>query len=64
MVTVASEAILRPFEATFDLKLQKNIEGGIFRGYTIKLKMFLDPTLGGTDEVKSDLGGRLRLFRG
>ena len=55
---------LRSLEAVFDLKLKKLKEGSNFWGYIIKQKMFLDPKLGGTDEVRSDLRGRLRPFRG
>ena len=58
----ASEAILRPLEAIFDLDLQKIIEGSRIWGYTIKQKMFLDPKLGGTGEVKTDLRGHWRPF--
>ena len=52
---LASEAILRPLEAIFDLNHQKIIEGSGFRGYTIKQKLFLDSKLWGPGEVKSDL---------
>ena len=61
---LASEVILRSLEAVFDLKLKKLIEGSNFWGYVIKEKTFLEPKLGGTDEVRSDLGGLLRPFRG
>ena len=59
---LTSEAIKRPFEAIFDLHLEKVIEGAGIRGYIMKQKMFLDPKLVGTDEVKSDLRGHLRPF--
>ena len=40
----------------------KIIEGSNFKRDIIKEKLFLDPNLGGTDEVRSDLRGRLRSF--
>ena len=52
-----SEANLRPLEAILDLHHLKVIEGSRIWGYIIKQKMFLDPKLGGTGEVKSDLRG-------
>ena len=61
---LASEAILRPLEAIFDLKLQKETEGSIFWGYIIKQKMFLDLKLWGPSEIKSDLRGHWRPFQG
>ena len=62
IVILSSEVILRSLEAVFDLKLEKLIEGSNFWGYVIKKKMFLDPKLGGTGEVKSDLRGHWRPF--
>ena len=57
MVTfiLSSEAIWRPLEAIFELHTQKVMEGSQIWGYIIKQKMFLDPKLGGTGEVKTDL---------
>ena len=42
----------------------KIIEGSNFREFIIKQKMFLDPKLGSTDEVRSDLRGHLEAVRG
>ena len=57
VMILASEAISRPLEAVFDLKLQKVTEGSRFWRYIIKQKMFLDLKLWGPDEVRFDLRG-------
>ena len=43
--------------------MKKVMEGAIFQGYHMNLKLLSNLDLGGPDDLKSDLRGHLRLLR-